>query len=216
MILIRVPRYAYATVTRWPLAVKPRRRVPRPRAAGGGHRPQRRRLPSRTTRRARPQERLGTAVALGRVGPIPDERLRGDVEITRPRYRAVASSDPAEQGIVGAKPLEHRTPQQILDVAFDDGTVGQGETESSAFEWYGRSNAKQHGVDASAAVRSAAMEGWTLRAPSRWGARPRAAMPIPPPSHVPRGESRPLRMAHVSIATTASIPAWRAWKCGGT
>lgn len=102
-------------------------------------------LPSRTTGRTRPKERLGAATVIGRVGSVPDERLRRDIEITRPRHGPVSGTDTAKEGVIGAEPLENRTPQQVLDVPLHDGTVGQREAESSTFERRGGSNAKQHG-----------------------------------------------------------------------
>jgi hypothetical protein len=94
------------------------------------------------TWRARPKERLWASVAFGRVGPIPDEDLWCDIEITRPGDGPVSGSDSAKEGVVGPQPIEHRAPQQILGVPLHNGTVGQRETESSSLEGCGRSDPK--------------------------------------------------------------------------
>jgi hypothetical protein len=99
-------------------------------------------LPSRTTGRTRSQEWLGAATVIGRVGSILDERLRRDIEIARPGNCPRASSHTNEESVVGPQAVENGTPQQVLDVALDDGTVGQRETEAPTIERGGGSNAK--------------------------------------------------------------------------
>lgn len=84
------------------------------------------RMPRRTPWRPRTEERLRAATAVGRVGSVPDERLRCDIEIARPGHRSVSGPDSAEACVVGAQPLENGTPQKVLDVALDDRDVGCG------------------------------------------------------------------------------------------
>jgi hypothetical protein len=101
-------------------------------------------LTSRTTGRTRSQKRLRAAAALGWVRSVPDECFWSDVEIARPGDRPIPGADAAEESIVGAQAIEHRTPKQVLDVPLHNRTVRQGETEPPTFKWLGRSNAKQH------------------------------------------------------------------------
>ena len=51
----------------------------------------------------------------------------------------------AEEGVVGTQTIEYGTPQQVPDIALDDGPVGQRETESSTLERNDRSDAEHHG-----------------------------------------------------------------------
>ena len=85
------------------------------------------------------------AVVVVRVGSVPDERLRREVEIARPRHGPESGPGPAEEGVVPTQTLEHGAPQEVLDVALDDRAVRQRETESSALERNGGSNADHHG-----------------------------------------------------------------------
>ena len=99
---------------------------------------------SRTTGRTRSEERLRAAAALGWVRSVPDECFWSDVEIARPDDRPMPGADAAEERVVGAQAIEHRAPQQVLDVPLHNGTVRQGEAEPPTLKWLGRSNAKQH------------------------------------------------------------------------
>ena len=92
------------------------------------------------TRGAWPQERLWALGVISGIGGVPDQRLGRDVDIPRPRHRPVSSPDTAKQLIVRPQPIEHGTPQQILDVAFDDAAVRQGEAKSSTLERHGVAN----------------------------------------------------------------------------
>jgi len=53
-------------------------------------------------------------------------------------------TDASEERVVDAQSVEHGTPKQILNVALDDRTVGQGETEPPTFERGGGSDPNQH------------------------------------------------------------------------
>ena len=89
---------------------------------------------ARATRGAWPQYRLGPATPLRGIRSIPDQGLRGEVEVARPGHGPVARSGSTEKRVVGAEGFEYRAPQQVLDIALDDRAVRQGETETSSIE----------------------------------------------------------------------------------
>lgn len=79
------------------------------------------------------------------IRAIPDERLRCEIQVPRPRNGAVAGADTTEQGIVRAQAIEYGTPEQVLNVTVDDGTVRQRKPETPTVEGRGGSNASHHG-----------------------------------------------------------------------
>ena len=91
----------------------------------------------------RPKERRGPPrIVVGGIRTIPDQGLRGDVEVVGPGHGPVTGSDARERGIFGTEPLEHRSPEQVLHVPLDHGSVGQREPEVPFAKWRGGSNSQ--------------------------------------------------------------------------
>lgn len=101
-------------------------------------------LPRGTARRARTEECLGVAAIVG-VRTIPDQRLRCEIQVPRPRHGAIPGADPAKQGVVRAEAIEDGAPQEVLDVALDDRSIRQRQSEAPTSERGGGSNADHHG-----------------------------------------------------------------------
>ncbi len=58
-----------------------------------------------------PKKRLWPQVRVSGIRSIPGERLRSDIEIARPGHGPVTGPDAAKEGVVGAQPIEHGTPE---------------------------------------------------------------------------------------------------------
>lgn len=84
------------------------------------------------------------AVLVDGIRSVPDEGLGRQVQVPGPCDGPIASADASEQHVVRAQPIEDGAPQQVLDVAFDDGVVSQGEAKATIFQRDDGSNAREH------------------------------------------------------------------------